>query len=119
MNFKKDRYLKLANEKKEMLRIYSNKGVNKYINNLYFLSVKSYFFNLVGQKNIDFSEKIKIISDVVLDIQSDCLKQLEPSVFSKVEKIYYKLICKNNKYLIFIYCSLINLLFKITNKTRF
>lgn len=36
MNFKKDRYLKLANEKKEMLRIYSNKGVNKYINNLYF-----------------------------------------------------------------------------------
>lgn len=119
MNFKKDRYLKLANEKKEMLRIYSNKGVNKYINNLYFLSIKSYFFNLVGQKNIDFSEKIKIISDVVLDIQSDCLKQLEPSVFSKVEKIYYKLICKNNKYLIFIYCSLINLLFKITNKTRF
>ena len=66
-----------------------------------------------------FSEKIKIISDVVLDIQSDCLKQLEPSVFSKVEKIYYKLICKNNKYLIFIYCSLINLLFKIINKTRF
>lgn len=50
------------------------------------MSIKSYFFNLVGQKNIDFSEKIKIISDVVLDIQSDCLKQLEPSVFSKVEK---------------------------------
>lgn len=119
MNFKKDRYLKLVNEKNELLRIYSNKGVDRYINNLYFVSIKSYFYNLIEQKNIAFSEKNKIIKEVVIDMHRDCINHLEPGLFSKAEKIYYKLICKNNKYLIFIYCSLINLLFKITNKTRF
>lgn len=63
MNFKKDRYLKLVNEKNELLRIYSNKGVDRYINNLYFVSIKSYFYNLIEQKNIAFSEKNKIIKE--------------------------------------------------------
>lgn len=119
MNFKKNRYLKLANEKNALLKIYFNLDANKYVNNLYFISIKSYFYNLVGQKNIAFSAKIKIINDVVMDMHRDCLKQLEPNAFSKIEKIYYTLICKKNKYLLFFFCYIINILYKITNKTRF
>lgn len=119
MNFKKDRYLKLVNEKNELLRIYSNKGVDRYINNLYFVSIKSYFYNLIEQKNIAFSEKNKIIKEVVIDMHRDCINHLEPGLFSKAEKIFYVFVCTKNIFLIFVYCFFINLLFKIINKTRF
>lgn len=119
MNFKKDRYLKLVNEKNELLRIYSNKGVDRYINNLYFVSIKSYFYNLMEQKNIAFSEKNKIIKEVVIDMHRDCINHLEPGLFSKAEKIFYVFVCTKNIFLIFVYCFFINLLFKIINKTRF
>ena len=119
MNFKKDRYLKLVNEKNELLRIYSNKGVDRYINNLYFVSIKSYFYNLIEQKNIAFSEKNKIIKEVVIDMHRDCINHLEPGLFSKAEKIFYMFVCTKNIFLIFVYCFFINLLFKIINKTRF
>lgn len=119
MNFKKNRYLKLVNEKNELLRIYSNKGVDRYINNLYFVSIKSYFYNLIEQKNIAFSEKNKIIKEVVIDMHRDCINHLEPGLFSKAEKIFYVFVCTKNIFLIFVYCFFINLLFKIINKTRF
>lgn len=119
MNFKKDRYLKLVNEKNELLRIYSNKEVDRYINNLYFISIKSYFYNLIEQKNITFSEKNKIIKEVVIDMHRDCINHLEPGLFSKAEKIFYVFVCIKNIFLIFVYCFFINLLFKIINKTRF
>ena len=93
MNFKKDRYLKLVNEKNELLRIYSNKGVDRYINNLYFVSIKSYFYNLIEQKILLFLKKNKIIKEVVIDMHRDCINHLEPGLFSKAEKIFYVFVC--------------------------